>query len=197
MRFPFTGLACLTLLAVVSWSPPPVAAQQQSPGHPAPKTDAELTRNALSAAPEAVGREATIMAMDDKGQMRTLRPGAGNFTCMPDNPMSPGNDPMCLDKNGMAWAQAWMSKTQPPAGKVGFGYMLRGGSDASNDDPFAQAPAAGKQWVDTGPHVMVFNDKSILEGYPTQAGDATKPYVMWSGTPYSHLMIPVAPTSTR
>ena len=32
----------------------------------------------------------------------------GMFTCVPDDPGSPGNDPMCLDHNAMLWLQAWM-----------------------------------------------------------------------------------------
>ena len=112
-------------------------------GHAAGASDAQLIKNALSAAPKAVAKDATVVAMDDKMQMRTLRKGKNNFTCMPDNPKSPGNDPMCLDAGGMQWAQAWMSKTNPPAGVVGFGYMLKGGSDASNTDPHAEKPAQG------------------------------------------------------
>ena len=31
-----------------------------------------------------------------------------------------------------------------------------------------------------------------ITGYPESAdSDTTKPYVMWAGTPYKHLMIPV------
>ena len=161
------------------------------PKHTPPKTDAELIANAMSAAPRAVAREATIVAMDEKGQMRVLREGKGAFTCMPDDPRTPGNDPMCLDKAGMDWAKAWMGKTPPPPG-IGFGYMLMGGSDASNDDPHATKPAPGKKWVDTGPHVMILNPPGAMaDQYPKTAADPKKPYVMWPGTPYQHLMIPV------
>jgi hypothetical protein len=72
---------------------------------------------------------------------------------------------MCLDKAGMEWPKAWMGKTQPPPG-VGFGYMLMGGSDASNDDPHAMKPAAGKKWGDTGAHVMVLNPGPMADAYP-------------------------------
>ena len=96
------------------------------PKHTPPKTDKEKIANAMSAAPKTVAQEATIVDMDEKGQMKVLREGKGPFTCMPDNPMSPGNDPMCLDKAGMEWAKAWMGKAAPPAG-VGFAYMLMGG----------------------------------------------------------------------
>ena len=84
-----------------------------------------------------------------------------------------------------------MAHKDPPANKVGFGYMLMGGSDASNVDPFATAPATGKPWVDTGPHVMVLNIGKLFEGYPTTADDPKQPYVMYPNTPYAHLMIPV------
>ena len=158
-----------------------------------PQTDEELIQNAMSAAPEAVAQNATIMAMDAQGTMRTLREGTNHFTCMPDNPTTPGNDPMCLDESGMAWAHAWMTKTQPPEGKVGFAYMLQGGSDASNEDPYATEPGEGQEWVDTGPHVMIFNVGEMVQGYPSQKQepDTRQPYVMWPGTPYEHLMIPV------
>ena len=180
-RLPIT--AALALSCVM----PAFAAEQAKP---APPSDAKLIDSAMQAAPASVGGKAKIVAMDDKGGMRTLREGTNGFTCMPDNPTTPGNDPMCLDKAGMEWAHAWMTKAAPPAG-VGFGYMLMGGSDASNDDPYATKPAAGKKWVDTGAHVMVLNPGPMADAYPKSADDPKKPYVMWPGTPYQHLMIPV------
>jgi hypothetical protein len=100
---------------------------------------------------------------------------------------------MCFDANGWAWAEAWMTKKEPPAGKIGLVYMLQGGSDAHNSDPFATEPAAKEGWVDTGPHVMIVNYGDAMQGYPSQGDkpDTTQPYVMWAGTPYAHLMIPV------
>jgi hypothetical protein len=71
-------------------------------------------------------------------------------------------------------------------------YMLKGGTDASNTDPYATAPTDTNNWIKTGPHVMVVGSKELLVGYPTDAKpDTSKPYVMWAGTPYAHLMIPV------
>ena len=67
--------------------------------------------------------------------MRTIRKGTNGYTCMPDNPDSPGPDPMCADKGGMAWTMAWVSHKDPPKGVIGFGYMLAGGSDPDNIDP--------------------------------------------------------------
>ncbi|HUR43601.1 MAG TPA: hypothetical protein VMZ01_05810 [Aestuariivirga sp.] len=87
--------------------------------------------------------------------MKTLREGKNGWWCMPDNPATPGPDPMCSDANAMEWAMAWIGKTEPPKGKLGFIYMLAGGTDASNTDPYATAPTADNNWVETGPHVMV------------------------------------------
>jgi hypothetical protein len=99
---------------------------------------------------------------------------------------------MCGDANAMAWAQAWIEHKEPPAGKVGFLYMLAGGTDASNTDPYATGPAPGNNWVETGSHVMIVGAKGALADYPRNPLPDTKaPYVMWAGTPYEHLMIPV------
>lgn len=56
-----------------------------------------------------------------------------------------------------------MSHKEPASGKVGFMYMLSGGTDASNTDPYATKPAAGNHWVKTGPHTM---NKGTLPARP-------------------------------
>ena len=158
-----------------------------------PPSDAALIKSAMSAAPAKVAQGASIVVMAADGKMRTLREGKNGFICMPDNPATPGPDPMCMDKNAMEWAMAWIGHKTPAAGKVGFMYMLAGGTDASNTDPYATKPDANNNWVKTGPHVMVVGaDASFYDQYPKAAKPDTKvPYVMWPGTPYQHLMIPV------
>ena len=53
-------------------------------------------------------------------------------------------------------------------------------------------PTASNDWVKTGPHIMVVGSKEMLTGYPSGAKpDTSAPYVMWAGTPYAHLMVPV------
>jgi len=155
-------------------------------------TDDQMISSAMSAAPPTVGKSATIVAMGADGTMRTLREGTNGFTCMPDNPATPGPDPMCMDKNGLDWAMAWVSQTEPAAGRVGFMYMLAGGTDASNTDPYATKPAAGNHWIETGPHVMIVGaDASFYDLYPKSVDpDTSQPYVMWADTPYVHLMAP-------
>jgi hypothetical protein len=169
-----------------------LAAGAAQAGNPKSASDAQMIASAMRAAPAAVAKRATIMAMEEGGKMRTLRQGDNGFTCIPDNPGTPGPDPMCADKGAMGWMQAYLGHTTPPAGQLGLVYMLEGGTDASNTDPYA-AKAEGNHWIKTGPHVMVVGaDKSFYDGYPHLADpDTGAPYVMWSGTPYQHLMAPV------
>ena len=172
-----------------SGNEPSPAAPQAKPGPVAPPAnDADKIKSAMSAAPAAIAANATIM---DMATMKPIRKGTNGWTCLPDMPHSPGADPMCLDQNGMLWVEALTTRKDPPKGKMGFGYMLVGGSDASNTDPHATMPAPGGKWIDTGPHVMVLNIGDAFAGYPTTAANTKLPYVMFPGTPYAHLMIPV------
>jgi hypothetical protein len=155
-------------------------------------SDEELIKSAMSAAPDAVSKDATIIDVGMDGKVRTVREGKNGWWCMADSPASPGPDPMCGDPNSMEWAKAWMERKEPPKGQVGFIYMLAGGSDASNTDPYAMGPTETNNWIKTGSHVMIVNAMDMMKGYPTDPKPETStPYVMWAGTPYAHLMIPV------
>ena len=72
-----------------------------------------MIANALSAAPAAVAQGATVIAFDDKGNIRTLRKGTNQFTCIPDDTTNPANDPDCVDANGLEWVKAWVARTEP------------------------------------------------------------------------------------
>lgn len=160
---------------------------------PSSAADKKMIASAMRAAPKKVSAAATIVAMNADGTMRTLREGTNGFTCIPDNTATPGPDPMCMDKAAFEWAGAWMGHKTPASGKIGFMYMLSGGTDASNTDPYAQKPGADTHWIKTGPHVMIVGaESSFYDMYPKSADpDTAAPYVMWPGTPYQHLMIPI------
>ena len=181
------GAVATTAFAAEPAKKPDKTAAAKAPG------DAELIASAMKAAPANVARGATVITMDADGHMRTVRKGSNGFTCMPDQPDTPGPDPMCMDANGMAWVMAWAGHKDPPTAKVGFMYMLAGGTDASNTDPYATKPTAANHWVKTGPHVMVVGaDASFYDAYPKSPDpDTSQPYVMWAGTKYQHLMAPV------
>jgi hypothetical protein len=153
---------------------------------PAAATDAEYTATVMTAAPPQIVRDATIVRTVN-GAMHTLKKGTNDFTCMENN-----GTPMCMDPNAMEWAHAWQTHAPPPD-KIGFIYMLNGDTGASNTDPWATKSEPGNHWIKTGAHVMIVGPAAkTMAGYPRTAdADPTKPYVMWPGSPYEHLMLPV------
>lgn len=149
-----------------------------------------LIEDALSAAPPAVRPSAKVI--DEDGNV--LREGTSAYTCMATSEAirKLGSEPMCLDDVWFKWADAWMNKKPFSTDRVGIGYMLAGdAAGASNVDPFATEPKADNQWVVEGPHVMIIvPDPAQLAGLPdTPTEDGA--YVMWKGTPYVHIMVPV------
>lgn len=186
------GLVALSLAACAKEQPKPAAA---APAGPAKGTPEWKIQNAMSAAPQSIASNAAIMDFPSTptGQMTQLRAGTNGWSCLPDNPMTPGNDPICWDAPSGDWLAAWMAHKPPHIKTVGLFYMLQGATDASNTDPYKVKPDSGQGWVVTGPHAMVVvPDTRALAGLPTD-WKSGGPYVMWAGTPYAHLMMPVAP----
>jgi hypothetical protein len=164
-----------------------VAQQQQGKSAAA---NAKTIASAMSAGPKDIAANATIAELDAKGNMVTLRKGSNGWLCMPDNPVSPGPDPICADKQWQSWFDAYMNKKPPAVKQVGIAYMYQGGSDASNTDPFATKPTAGNQWISTGAHMMILlPDPKQLESYPGTVAPGA--FIMFKGTPYAHLMVTV------
>ena len=149
-------------------------------------TDAEYTKEAISAAPKAVAEGAAVVRPEKDGSMHTVRKGNNGFTCV-----IMGGDKMCNDANSMEFIHALM-KHEPPPDKVGISYMLAGDDGASNTDPYATGKTTDNHWIYTGPHIMIFGPPSKALGY-TEAKDPDpkQPYMMWAGTPYEHAMVPV------
>jgi hypothetical protein len=97
---------------------------------------------------------------------------------------------MCMDSEWMTWAEAWQNKTEYTPGSLGISYMLAGDGGASNIDPYAEGPTDDNEWIIEGAHLMILAPAALLEGYSTDPQNGG-PYVMWKGTPYAHLMVPV------
>jgi hypothetical protein len=151
-------------------------------------TAAEKISRAMSAAPDSVSANATIM--DSDGTI--LREGSNGWTCLPDT-MPGDNAPMCNDALWMKMMQAVGSKADFQADGVGISYMLQGdvGAGVSNSTPYHPDGKNAPDYVETGPHLMIIVPKAMLEGVtndPSEGG----PYVMWGDTPYAHIMVPVA-----
>jgi hypothetical protein len=150
--------------------------------------------NAMSAAPPSIAENATILdnELDEDGVFVVLREGSNGWYCFPDLPGTPGNDPSCNDQTFLDWTYALIAGEEPNITVPGLAYMLQGGSDASNTDPLAAEPAEGEEWITTPPHVMILLpgelDPTLFSTDHTYGG----PYIMWAGTPYEHIMMPVA-----
>lgn len=149
---------------------------------------------AMSAAPPSVGQDATIydLNVDDAGAFIVLREGSNGWSCFPDAPGTPSVDPMCLDQTWMDWLTAFVGGKEPATKVPGLAYMLQGGSDASNTDPFATEPAEGDEWVSSPPHVMLLMPGKLDQGVFSTDHAAGGPFIMWAGTPYEHIMMPVS-----
>jgi hypothetical protein len=149
-----------------------------------------LIKDALSAAPPLIAQTATVKDWDGT----VLKQGNDDFICFPTetSKRSKGEkEPMCLDKVWVAWGDAWMNKKPFKAEKIGIAYMLAGDTGASNIDPYAQKRTSDNQWIAEGPHIMVLlPDPAQLDALPTDPSQGG-PYVMWKGTPYAHIMVPI------
>jgi hypothetical protein len=160
-----------------------IAHAQQKPDT---DTEQEYMTKVMAAAPPQVVEDATIMRTEN-GAMQVLKKGSNAWTCM-----EAAGVPMCLDPNAMEWVQAWQTRGPAPT-KTGFIYMMAGDTGASNTDPWATEKTPDNHWIQTGSHVMIVGPAAKeMTGYPrTTDPDPSKPYIMWSGSPYEHVMIPV------
>ena len=59
---------------------------------------AEIIRSAVSAAPREIGDHAAVIAPDANGKMAEIRAGTNGWTCMADEPDTPGLD-RCASTN--------------------------------------------------------------------------------------------------
>jgi hypothetical protein len=188
-----TGLvvAVSVLASLPGWLPR--ASAHHVPAHQAPTSDSEMIANALAAAPDSIAGEAAVVAIGPDGAVRRLHEGRGAFTCVPDDPATPANDPICLDANGLAWLTAWITRAPPPIGRIGVGYRMQGGSTPSNVEPFAAEPPAGAGWRQEPPQVMILNLPPAPGDQPPAGPqpDMAKPWMRWSGSPYAHLVVPL------
>lgn len=185
-RIPLTALAPLALLAVLPLSLPAQKAEM------AQKSADQKMEEALGAAPAGVAENATIMdwPSEEGGEFTVLREGSNGWTCLPDPP-GENFEPMCNDGTWMSWVEAFMAGEEPRVETLGISYMLNSTGETSNTDPGATGKTADNEWHEVGPHMMVLvPDPAMLEIYPDDPSSSL-PYVMWKGTPYVHLMIPM------
>ena len=174
-----------------------------------PHTSAEWKIWAYStAAPSFIADECTVVDMDSDGNQIVLREGTNGWTAMAANPRGmsdPENGwkdpheamPMVGDGPAMQWAMAYMAGKKPEMDTDGWAWMLHGDMGEDNrkhlvidEEGMTKAKADG-EWIESGAHLMLMpKDPSSLDGQTTNFNSGA-PYVMFKGTGYDHLMIPV------
>ncbi len=156
-----------------------------------------------TAAPEFIAGGATVY--DGPGG-NLLREGTNGWTCLPANPRGmsdPENGwvdaheamPACGDAEFFKWVTAYFAGTEPGVEmeKDGYAWMLHGDMGEDNTTPlvFNKEDSKPGHWIESGPHLMRMpKDPASLDGMTTDFNSG-EPYVMFSGTPYAHVMYPV------
>mgnify|MGYP000075912988 CR=1 FL=1 len=153
-------------------------------------TKDQLVKLAKSAAPASISDHATIMIPGADGKLVEAVMGTNGFTCIPDIDGLEDPDPMCGDAASMQWANDLMSGAAKPANTVpGIAYMAKGGWLYEKDGKILMKDEPGAVLVKEPPHWMLFWPfDSKTSGIPSMPNDLGT-YVMWDGTPFSHLMI--------
>ena len=153
-----------------------------------------------TAAPSYIAKDATVL----NEKMEMLREGTNGWTCLPVNPRGmsdPKNGwkdaheamPLCGDAEVFKWISAYLSDEVPDMDYDGYAWMLHGDMGEDNSTPKVMSKNDAKEghWIESGPHLMRMpKDPSSLDGMTTDFNSGA-PYVMFSGTPYAHVMYPV------
>jgi hypothetical protein len=182
MRHITIALTILGVFSVVSFS---ISAKAQPRNA---QSKEEKIARAMEAAPASISGKAAIVEADGT----VLRQGSNGWTCLPN--MGPGSSyPACNDTVWMHLMQAWSKHAEFKTDRVGISYMLAGDDNVNNADPFDMKEDPGEVWVQEGPHLMIIvPDSKSLEGLSANPNNGG-PYVMWKGTPYAHIMVPIGP----
>ena len=153
-----------------------------------------------TAAPSYIAKDATVL----NEKMEMLREGTNGWTCLPVNPRGmsdPKNGwkdaheamPLCGDAEVFKWISAYLSDEIPDMDYDGYAWMLHGDMGEDNSTPKVMSKDDAKEghWIESGPHLMRMpKDPSSLDGMTTDFNSGA-PYVMFSGTPYAHVMYPI------
>ena len=158
----------------------------QKTAKPNSETTAVKVSRALSAAPADIAKSAKVVDRDDQGNETVLREGTNGFTCYPGHPGVVGDVTYCANAAALQWEKDMMEhKPKPTNTEPGIEYMLQGGTDWSATDPYA---TSGTPITEPAHWMILWPFDSAATGLPTQPKQ-TGTWIMWAGTPYSHLMI--------
>jgi hypothetical protein len=159
--------------------------------------DAEFVKRAQTGAPKSISADAAVARIEKDGKITSLREGKNGFTCslLADG----GDSPVCADDAGWKFlSSAFTKQPKPTNTKPGIAYMMQGGKHwESSDGRIVMGPEENAKMANEPPHWMLLwnfdQAESGLPSHPTPQGT----YIMFAGTPYSHLMIYQNPASLK
>jgi hypothetical protein len=170
-------LACIGVAAGVA---------QQKTAKPRAESKELKVARAISAAPSNIAKAAKVVDMDDMGNETVLREGTNGYTCYPGHPGAVAGQPFCANEAAVQWEHDLAAhKPKPTNAEPGIEYMLQGGTDWSASDPSATSGTPIKE----PPHWMIMWPVDPKTTGLSVAPKLTGTWIMWAGTPYSHLMI--------
>ena len=153
-------------------------------------SDAEKIKLATAAAPVNVSDNALVLDSDNS----VLREGDNGWVCMVGTPPSYEN-PMCVDAPWRRWLDAFMGQKayKNESNAIGVSYMLVGDIPVDNDHPMNLDESKGT-WVQEGPHLMILVPQALFGDLPRNPYEGG-PYVMWEGSDFAHIMVPLEKTT--
>jgi hypothetical protein len=159
-------------------------------GHDTGLSKEQKIKVAAAAAPSNISDEALILDSDNT----VLREGSNDWICMVGTPPSYEN-PMCVDAPWQRWLDAFVNQKpyKNEENAIGISYMLIGDIPVDNDNPMNLDESKGT-WVQEGPHLMVLVPPELFGDLPRTPYEGGA-YVMWEGSEFAHIMIPLEKTT--
>ena len=158
--------------------------------HESGLTRAQKIKVATAAAPSNVSDNALVLDSDNT----VLREGDNGWICMVGTPPSYEN-PMCVDAPWQRWLEAFVNQKpyKNESDSIGISYMLIGDIPVDNDNPMNLDESKGT-WVQEGPHLMVLVPQELFGDLPRTPYEGGA-YVMWEGSDFAHIMVPLEKTT--
>lgn len=153
----------------------------------------EKIASAMSAAPTRISKDATILDADGT----LLREGTNRWTCKPGGPPGSRDYPICNDPVFVEWSETvWQGKPFS-TDVVGYSYMLAGGFAPDVFDPDVKKSDAGANSHHEGPHMMLIMPSHDLLAHLSGDPKDEDIFVVFKGTDYEIVIIPLGDVITE
>lgn len=186
-----TYIATFTLIAVLVFVSTLLATDETDKPAVLKMSNNEQIELARSAAPPSISKNAAIMILDKDLKYKEVRNGSNGFTCYSDLDKIDVPVPSCMDAAAVQWWNDFVGQKPQPTNTVpGIAYMAKGALRFEKDGKiFISWNEPGTKRRKEPPHWLIlwpFDHKSTkIPTYPGTFGT----FIMYAGTPYSHLMI--------